>query len=155
MLMNIEIPVEQAWVSIIICGTPLVYLAIRRIIHNKGMSKIYFALLISIGMIAAIAIGDFFAAAEVAFVMAIGGILEGKTAEGFRKGLKELISFAPQQGRRINNGQEEMINAKDIKVSYVLRVLPGETIPVDGIIISGNASIDQTIITGESLPVEK
>ncbi|MHB1453361.1 MAG: heavy metal translocating P-type ATPase [Saccharofermentanales bacterium] len=155
MLMKIEVPVDPAWVSVIICGVPLLYLAIWRVIYNKGMSKISSALLISIAMIAAIAIGDTFAAGEVAFIMAIGAILEEKTAERSKKGLKDLISLAPQQGRRINNGKEEMINAKEIKVGYVLRVLPGEIIPVDGKIISGNTSVDQAIMTGESLPVDK
>ncbi len=155
MLLKIEVPVDPAWVSIIVSGIPLLYLAIWRIINNKGMSKISSALLISIAMIAAIAIGDVFAAGEVAFIMAIGAILEEKTAERSKKGLKNLISLAPQQGRRINNGKEEMINAESIKVGYILRVLPGETIPVDGKIISGNTSVDQAIMTGESLPVDK
>jgi heavy metal translocating P-type ATPase len=155
MLMKIEVPVDPAWVSVIVCGIPLLYLAIWRIIYNKGMSKISSALLISIAMIAAVAIGDVFAAGEVAFIMAIGGILEEKTAERSKKGLKELIRLAPQQGRRIDNGKEEMINAKEIQVGYILRVLPGETIPVDGKIISGSTSVDQAIMTGESLPVDK
>lgn len=155
MLMEREVPFDPAWVSVIICGTPLLYLAIWRIIYNKGISKISSALLISIAMIAAIAIGDVFAAGEVAFIMAIGAILEEKTAERSKKGLQELISLAPQQGRRIKNGNEEMINAEEIKVGDILRVLPGETIPVDGKIISGNTSVDQAIMTGESLPVDK
>lgn len=155
MLMKIEFFFDPAWISVIICGIPLLYLAIWRVVYNKGMSKISSALLISIAMIAAIAIGDIFAAGEVAFIMAIGAILEEKTIEGSKKGLKELINLSPQQGRRINNGKEEMINAEEIKVGYILRVLPGEIIPVDGKIISGSTSIDQAIMTGESLPVDK
>lgn len=155
MLMKIEVPVDPAWISIIISGIPLLYLAIWRIFHNKGMNKISSALLISIAMIAAIAIGDIFAAGEVAFIMAIGAILEERTAERSRRGLKDLISLAPQQGRRILNGKEEIINTKEIKVGYILRVLPGEAMPVDGKIISGNTSVDQAIMTGESLPVDK
>lgn len=155
MLMKIEVLVDPAWVAVIISGTPLLYLAIWRIINNKGMSKISSALLISIAMIAAVAIGDVFAAGEVAFIMALGAILEEKTAERSKKGLQELISLTPQQGRRLNNGKEEMINAKEIEVGYILRVLPGETIPVDGKIITGNTSVDQAIMTGESLPVDK
>lgn len=155
MLMNIEVPLDPAWISVFICGTPLVYLALWRIIYNEGISKISSALLISMAMIAAIAIGDVFAAGEIAFIMAIGGILEDKTIERSKKGLKELISLAPQQGRRINNGKEEMINTAEIKVGDILRVLPGEAIPVDGKIISGNTSVDQGIMTGESLPVDK
>lgn len=155
MLMKIEVPVDPAWVSVIICGFPLLYLAIWRVIYNKGMSKISSALLISIAMVAAIAIGEIFAAGEVAFIMMIGAILEDKTAERSKKGLKELISLTPQQGRWISDGKEEMINAEEIKVGYILRVLPGEIIPVDGKIISGNTSVDQAIMTGESLPVDK
>lgn len=155
MMMKIDVPVDPAWVAIFVSGVPLLYLAIWRIIYNEGMSKISSALLISIAMIAAIAIGDTFAAGEIAFIMAIGAILEDKTVERSKKGLKKLISLAPEQGRRIDQGQEEMIKAEEIKVGYVLRVLPGETIPVDGRIVSGNTSVDQAVITGESLPVDK
>lgn len=155
MLTRVELAVDPAWVSVIISGIPLLYLAIWRVIHNKGMSKISSALLISIAMIAAIAIGDVFAAGEVAFIMAIGAILEEKTAERSKKGLKKLIGLAPQQGRRLIDGQEEMISAEEIATGNVLRVLPGEAIPVDGLIISGSTSIDQSIMTGESLPVDK
>lgn len=121
-----KIPVDPAWISVIICGIPLVYLSVWRIIHNYGISKISSALLISIAMIAAIAIGDLFAAGEVAFIMAIGAILEEKTTERAKKGLKNLISLTPQQGRRIRGGKEEMIAAEDIKMNDILRVLPGE-----------------------------
>jgi len=156
MLMNITAPFDPAWVSVLICGLPLLYLAISRIILNKGISKISSALLISIAMIAAILIGDLFAAGEIAFIMAIGAILEDKTVERAKKGLKKLISLAPRQGRRIlSDGTEEMIRAEEISTNDILRILPGETIPVDGEIISGNTSIDQSVITGESLPVDK
>lgn len=150
-----KLPIDPAWVSVIICGIPLLYLSIWRIIHNHGISKISSALLISIAMIAAIAIGDLFAAGEVAFIMAIGAILEEKTTERAKKGLKKLISLTPPQGRRISNGKEEMIAAEDIKMNDILRVLPGESIPVDGDIIEGTTSVDQSIMTGESLPVDK
>lgn len=155
MLNKIDILIDPAWFSVLISGIPLLYLAIWRVIYNKGMSKISSALLISIAMIAAIAIGDVFAAGEVAFIMAIGGILEDKTAERSKKGLKKLISLAPQQGRRLNSGSEEIINSEDIRVGDQLRVLPGEAIPVDGRIIVGATSVDQSIMTGESLPVDK
>lgn len=155
MLSDTKLPADPAWISIIICGIPLVYLSLWRIIHNPGMKKISSALLISIAMFAAIGIGDIFAAGEVAFIMAIGAILEDKTAERAKRGLQKLINLAPQQGRRITGGREEMINAEDIRVGDILRILPGETIPVDGEIISGVTSIDQAVMTGESLPVDK
>ena len=153
--LNIYLPLDPAWISVMICGIPLLYLSIWRLIYNKGISKISSALLISIAMVAAIAIGDLFAAGEVAFIMAIGAILEDKTTERAKKGLKTLISLAPQQGRKIKNGSEIIIKVDEIKKGDLLRVLPGETIPVDGIITVGNTSIDQSIMTGESLPVDK
>jgi len=156
MLMDIPVAFDPAWVSVLICGLPLLYLAISRIIFNKGISKISSALLISIAMIAAIFIGDLFAAGEVAFIMATGAILEEKTVERAKKGLKKLINLAPQQGRRIlADGKAEMVKAEEIKKNDILRILPGEKIPVDGEIIGGNTSIDQSVITGESLPVDK
>ncbi|MDE6567183.1 MAG: cation-transporting P-type ATPase, partial [Lachnospiraceae bacterium] len=155
---GIIMPFDPAWVTVIICGIPLLYLAIWRVIYNEGIRKISSALLISIAMLAAIAIGDLFAAGEVAFIMEIGAILEDMTTNRAKKGLKKLISLTPTQGRRIaddNSGEEEMISADQIRQNDILRILPGETVPVDGIIIQGETSIDQSIMTGESLPVDK
>lgn len=149
------LPFNLAWVTVIISGIPILYLAVWRVIYNPGISKISSALLISIAMIAAIALGDLFAAGEVAWIMAIGEILEEKTTDRAKKGLKKLISLAPTQGRRIVGGKEELIPAEKISEGDILRILPGETIPVDGIIISGETSVDQSILTGESLPVDK
>ena len=155
-LTDLAVPLDPAWVSVVISGLPLLYLAISRIINNKGMSKISSPLLITIAMIAAIFIDDLFAAGEIAFIMAIGAILEEKTAQRAKKGLKNLIRLAPQQGRRIlTDGKEEMVKTEEIRQNDILRILPGETIPVDGEIISGNTSIDQSVITGESIPVDK
>lgn len=153
--MNLDLPVDPAWVSVVISGLPLLYLAVWRIIYNPGISKISSALLITIAMFAALAIGDLFAAGEVAFIMAVGAILEDMTTKRARKGLRQLISLAPVQGRRIRDGREEMIRAEEIRPGDILRVLPGETIPADGRVASGETSVDQSVMTGESLPVDK
>lgn len=152
---GIILPIAPAWATIFISGIPLLYLALWRVIHNPGISKISSALLIVIAMFAAIAIGDLFAAGEVVFIMAIGAILEDMTTNRAKKGLKNLISLAPAQGRKITDEKEVMIPAEEIQCGDVLRVLPGETIPVDGIILTGETSIDQSVMTGESLPVDK
>lgn len=149
------LPFDPAWATVIISGIPLLYLAVWRIIHNPGISKISSALLICIAMFAAIAVGDLFAAGEVAFIMAIGALLEEATTNRAKKGLKKLISLAPTKGRRLTDGKEEMIPAEEIRQGDILRILPGETIPVDGTIISGETSVDQSVMTGESLPVDK
>ena len=149
------LPFAPSWVTIIISGIPLLYLAIWRIIYNRGIAKISSALLICIAMFAALAIGELFAAGEVAFIMALGALLEDATTNRAKKGLKKLISLAPTQGRRICDGKEEMIPAEEIRKGDVLRILAGETIPVDGKILTGETSVDQSIMTGESLPVDK
>lgn len=148
-------PFESSWVTVIICGFPLVYLSIRRIVYNKGISKISSALLISMAMFAAVAIGDIFAAGEVAFIMALGALLEEATTERAKKGLKKLISLAPVKGRKIQDNKEKMISVESIQSGDYLRILPGETIPVDGRIINGETTVDQAIMTGESIPVDK
>lgn len=152
---GIGLPFDPAWVTVFISGIPLLYLAVWRIIHNPGIRKISSALLISIAMFAAIAIGDLFAAGEVAFIMAVGAILEDMTTERAKKGLKKLISLAPLQGRRMEDGREHMIPAGEIRCGDILRVLPGESVPADGVIVDGETSVDQSIMTGESLPVDK
>lgn len=152
---GIVLAVDPAWAAVIISGLPLVYLSVWRIIYNEGISKISSALLITIAMIAAIIIGDLFAAGEVAFIMSLGALLEDMTTDRARKGIKDLLSLAPQQGRRLSDDREEMIPIEEIRVGDILRVLPGETIPADGVIVSGDTSVDQSIMTGESLPVDK
>ena len=152
---GMEILGNLAWVTILISGSPLVYAAVKKLIRNKGISKISSALLISVAMIAAVLIDDLFAAAEVAFIMAIGEILEELTTGRAKKGLKKLINLAPTQGRIIRDGKEIIIPAEEIKQGDVIRILPGEAIPVDGIIISGETSVDQSVMTGESIPVDK
>lgn len=151
-----SVPVDPAWATVFICGLPLVYLALSRVVFERRITS---ALLISIAMFACIYIGELFAAGEVAFIMAIGAILEDRTVEKAKKGIKELINLAPQQGRRItahdDTFAEEMVAIEQVRRGDLIRVLPGETIPVDGTIRVGNTSIDQSIMTGESLPVDK
>ena len=146
---------KLAWVCVIICGLPLLYLALWRVIYNKGISKISSALLICMAMIAALCIGDLFAAGEVVFIMEIGALLEDMTTERAKKGLKNLIALAPETGRIICGDQEEIVPVSQIKKGDILRILPGETIPVDGVITVGETSVDQSVMTGESLPVDK
>lgn len=149
------LPFDPAWVTIVISGIPLLYLALWRMFFNPGISKISSALLICIAMFAAIWIGDLFASGEVVFIMAIGALLEDTTTNRAKKGLKNLLTLTPSRGRRIADGREELIAAEEIHRGDVLRILPGESIPADGVILSGTTSVNQSIITGESLPVDK
>ncbi len=150
------LPLDPVWITTAVSGFPLFYNALKKLFIQKKISS---ALLISIAMTASIAIGEVFAAGEIAFIMAIGGILEDKTVERAKKGIKKLINLIPEQARRISYGNNgitvETVAVEEIKENDILRILPGETIPVDGQIISGNTSVNQSVITGESLPADK
>ncbi len=150
-----SLPFHPSWVTVFISGLPLLYTAVFRIIHNNGISKISSALLISIAMLAAVYIGDLFAAGEVAFIMAIGAILEDFTTDRAKRGLKKLIKLSPSVGRRLVDGKEETVAVEELHIGDILRILPGEAIPADGTVISGESSVDQSVMTGESLPVDK
>lgn len=152
MLAKVELPINPAWITVAICGIPIVFKAFKQIIFRRKISS---PLLISIAMFAAVYIGEVFAAGEVAFIMAIGGILEDMTVERAKRGIKNLVSLAPVRGRIVTEGGEKEVVLEDIKAGDILRVLPGESIPVDGEIISGQTSVDQSVMTGESLPVDK
>ena len=151
-----DFPFEFAWVTVVISGIPIFYKGIKMLFKNKKMTA---ALLISIAMTAAILTNEIFAAGEVAFIMALGGILENLTIKKAKEGITKLLNLAPKTARRllINDIEvnEEIIPAKDVKKDDIIRVLAGEDIPCDGVIISGETSINQSIITGESIPVDK
>jgi heavy metal translocating P-type ATPase len=154
MIFGIDTPIylNPAWGTVIISGIPMLLLAMTRLIREKWISS---ALLIAIAMVASLLIGEIFAAGEVAWIMALGALLEDWTVERAKKGLRNLINLTPQTGRRISDGDEEIIPVDEVKVGDTLRILPGESVPVDGEIISGTSSLDQSIMTGESLPVDK
>lgn len=154
---NFNFFIDPAWMSILISGLPLAWAAIERVVKNFNISS---ALLITIAMIACISIGEIFAAGEVAFIMAIGGWLEDRTVDRTKKGITQLLKLVPTKGRRITyklDGtiKEEIVDPEELQVDDIIRVLPGETIPADGIIEFGQTSIDQSVMTGESLPVDK
>lgn len=154
---NFNFFIDPAWMSILISGLPLAWVAIERVVKNFNISS---ALLITIAMIACISIGEIFAAGEVAFIMAIGGWLEDRTVDRTKKGITQLLKLVPTKGRRITyklDGtiKEEIVDPEELQVDDIIRVLPGETIPADGIIEFGQTSIDQSVMTGESLPVDK
>ncbi|MCD8288493.1 MAG: heavy metal translocating P-type ATPase, partial [Prevotella sp.] len=156
LLLKVHVAVDPAWITVIISGVPLLYLAVTRLIFQRWISS---ALLITIAMLACLYIGQLFAAGEVAFIMAVGALLEDYTVLRAKRGISRLISLVPDTGRRITvvGGKEieETVPIDEIRPGDILRVLPGERITVDGDIIFGNTSVDQAIITGESIPVDK
>lgn len=146
------LPFDIAWVAIILCGLPIIKEAIIGLVTEFDIKA---DVLVSLALIAAVATGEIFAAAEVAFIMQIGALLEDITVAKARAGIEKLVNLTPQEARVLTASGAQFVKADEVQVGDILRVLPGETIPVDGEIIAGETSINQAVLTGESLPVDK
>ena len=146
------LPFDMAWIAIFLCGIPIILEAVIGLVTAFDIKA---DVLVSIALIASVIIGEDFAAGEVAFIMQLGALLEDLTVAKARAGIEKLVHLTPRTARRIIQGTEEMIPAEEVQVGDVLRVLPGETIPVDGVILTGETSVNQAVMTGESLPVDK
>ena len=151
---------DPAWIPLLLCGLPVLKEATEAIIVER---RIRTALLISTAMVACVAIGQLFAAGEVAFIMALGEKLETLTVSRAKKGLHKLVALVPQTAHRVvtcPKCRAKGIFFKDVPVGEIapgdmVMVKPGETIPVDGTIAEGATTVDQSVMTGESLPVDK
>ena len=146
------LPFDMAWVSVILCGIPIILEALIGLITAFDIKA---DVLVSIALVASIFIGEDFAAGEVAFIMQLGALLEDLTVARARAGIEKLVHLTPRTARRIGKDTEEIIPAEQVQAGDILRVFPGETVPADGIIISGETSVNQAVMTGESLPVDK
>ena len=155
-------PFSIAWVAIILCGVPIILEAVIGLVTEFDITA---DVLVSLALIASVFIGEDFAAGEVAFIMQLGGLLEELTVARARAGIERLVHLTPRTARRIASATaeggeprpvaEETIAAEAVQVGDILRVLPGEAVPVDGVIVSGQTSVNQAVMTGESLPVDK
>lgn len=151
-LFHIPLPFSIACVAIILCGVPIILEAIIGLVTAFDIKA---DVLVSLALVASICIGEHFAAGEIAFIMQLGALLEDLTVAKARAGIEKLVHLTPQTARVLRNGTEKIIPAEQVQVQDLLRVLPGETIPVDGVITDGQTSINQAVMTGESLPVDK
>ena len=148
----LPLPFDAAWVAIILCGIPII---LEAVIGPVTAFDIKADVLVSLALIASLCIGEDFAAGEVAFIMQLGALLEELTVAKARAGIEKLVRLTPQTARVVFGVEERTVPAEQVRVGDILRVLPGETIPVDGVIVSGQTSVNQAVMTGESLPVDK
>lgn len=148
----ISLPFDAAWIAIVLCGLPIVLEAVIGLITVFDIKA---DVLVSMALIASVMIGEHFAAGEIVFIMQIGALLEDLTVAKARTGMERLVYLTPRTARVLRDGEEIIQPVQEVCVGDVLRVLPGETVPVDGVILSGQTAIYQAVITGESLPVDK
>ena len=143
---------DPAWGAILISGAPVIVNSFYKLLFHGNVRA---GLLISIAVIACVAVGEFFAAGEVVFIMAIGELLEDYTVKRSKAGLKSLLNMKPATARIQRDGDYVLVEAKNVKVGDLVRINAGETIPVDGVVIEGATNVDQALMTGESVPVDK
>ena len=134
------LPIDIAWIAIILCGTPIVVGAVKALITEHNVKA---DMLVSIALIASVATKEWFAAGEVAIIMQIGSLLEDFTSDCARKGIASLIKLTPQTARVRRNGEDVVVPVEEVQIGDTLTVLAGETVPVDGILTKGETSINQ------------
>lgn len=145
-------PVDPAWVSIVLCGIPIIKEAIEGLVSRFDIKA---DVLVSMALIASVIIGETFAAGEIAWIMTIGSFLEELTVEKARAGIAELVKLSPETTRVRRQSKTMTIPADEVLVDDVLEVLPGEKVPTDGVVIKGTTAIDESVMTGEPMPVDK
>ena len=145
------IPLPVTILAILIGGYPIFKKAFLGVLNKQ----INVDLMMSVGIIGAAAIGEFKSSMLIVFFMSIAHYLEEFTVTRSRQAIKELIKLSPKTARIKLNGREIEVETKELKAGDIVVVRPGEKIPVDGVILTGSSSVDQSPITGESIPVEK
>lgn len=130
---------------------PIVWTALKTLARRQINADV----LVAIGVIASASVGQFLAAAEVALIMRVGELLENFTIERARHAIGSLMEHMPLIARVRRDSREEEVTVEQVQVGDLCVVRPGEKIPVDGTVESGQSSVNQAAITGESAPVDK
>ncbi len=144
--------IDIAWIAIVLSGVPIIFGAMKGLFFEHDIKA---DVLVAMALVASVVTKEYFAAGEVALIMQIGSLLEDYTSGKAEKSIEKLVNLNPQMARVIKNGKDVLVSVEEVCVGDEIRVLAGETIPVDGIILSGETSVDQSIMTGESIPVDK
>jgi Cd2+/Zn2+-exporting ATPase len=137
--------------SVAVNGLPIVLGAARGLMQRR----VNVDELVSLAIVASLIAGEFLSAAVVSFVMVLGALLEEATGESARRAIRSLINITPKEAVVIEGGEEYRRPIADISPGDRLLVKPGERIPVDAVVERGLAAVDESTITGESIPVEK
>ncbi|MGG4496226.1 heavy metal translocating P-type ATPase [Brevibacillus reuszeri] len=143
---------DPSWIAVFLCGVPIAWAAIKELISERAINS---DVLVSIAIVAAVAIGEIFAAGEVALIMMIGMWLENRTVAKAASALEEMVQLAPQTARVKRREEWVEVSLVEVVRGDLILVKPGEKVPVDGVVSSGQAAVNQAALTGESLPVEK
>lgn len=145
-----RVPFLVGMAVVLAFGYPVFRNVLRAVLHRQVIAHT----LMTVGVIAALVVGQWATAAVVVFFMRVGDFAESFTTERSRRAVRDLLALAPQSARIERDGVEQDVPLNDVQRGEIVVVRPGEQIPIDGQVISGQATVDQAAITGESLPVE-
>lgn len=140
-----------ALIAVLFGGWQRFYTGISDAIKRKITVNVF----VTVAIFATVATGEFVPAAVIILIMAIVGSLEAYTLDKTRKSISSLLDLTPKTASIKKDGNEVTINVSDIRLGDIVVVRPGERIPVDGVVVDGEATVNQAPITGESMPVEK
>lgn len=146
------LPFDIAWTAIILCGVPILTGAVKGLIWEHDVKA---DVLVAMALVASVTAEEYFAAGEVALIMQIGSLLEDYTSEKANESIGKLIRLSPQKAHVVREGKVFEVSPSELQAGDTVRVLAGETVPVDGKILDGETTIDQSVMTGESIPVDK
>ena len=111
--------------------------------------------LVSIAVIASVLVGEYLSAGLVVFMMIFGQLLEEATSQRATAALEHLAELQPERAHRMQGDAIEDVDVEDLRPGDIVLARPGERLPVDGEVITGMSAVDETLVTGESLPVQK
>ena len=146
------LPFDIAWAAIILCGVPILTGAVKGLIWEHDVKA---DVLVAMALVASVTAEEYFAAGEVALIMQIGSLLEDYTSEKANESIGKLIRLSPQKAHVVREGKVFEVSPSELQAGDTVRVLAGETVPVDGKILDGETTIDQSVMTGESIPADK
>jgi Cd2+/Zn2+-exporting ATPase len=141
-----------ALLGALLLGIPIILHAAESLLRGEtNMDE-----LVALAVIAAIAAIDYKAAGAVAFFLLLANLIETRTALGARASIESLVRLAPKKAHRLAaDGREELVDPRQLRTGDTVRVRPGDNIPADGVVVLGQSSVDQALVTGESMPVDK
>ncbi len=145
-----RVPWYLGWSLVLLAGYPIFWKVLRAALHRQVLSHT----LMSLGVVAALAVGQWPTAVVIVFFMRVGDYAEQFTTDRSRQAVKRLTALAPQTARVERDGIELVVPIAQVQVGEMVIVRPGESIPVDGEVVNGQATVNQAAITGESMPVE-
>ena len=147
-----RLPVDPAWLAVALCGLPIAIESLEGLFARFDITA---DLLVFLALVGAIIAGETFAAGEVAFIMVLGEQLEHHVVNRARAGIAKLLKMIPDSARVMRDGIETMVPASEVSAGDRLRILAGEAVPVDGVVVSGASAVDESALTGEPVPADK